>query len=232
MAGVREVFEIVDRATRPLRNIGNEMQSVNNSATSLRGTVTGLVAGFATLATVRKAIALSDELALTQARLNNVNDGLQTNAELQEMIYQAGGEFADKFELKGLKLIENPSKMLSAILIGNNIVNLSASSLATTLAVKIFGSVGAGIATGILTFLILIFGEVSPKTLATIHADKISLKISGIIEFLMFIFTPLILVINTFSMGFLMGCQERSVLFPAELSEVSLLPSIERNSTW
>ncbi len=89
MAGVREVFEIVDRATRPLRNIGNEMQSVNNSATSLRGTVAGLVAGFATLATVRKAIALSDELALTQARLNNVNDGLQTNAELQEMIYQA-----------------------------------------------------------------------------------------------------------------------------------------------
>ena len=89
MAGVREVFEIVDRATRPLRNIGNEMQSVNNSATSLRGTVAGLVAGFATLATVRKAIALSDELALTQARLNNINDGLQTTAELQEMIYQA-----------------------------------------------------------------------------------------------------------------------------------------------
>ena len=103
-----------------------------------------------------------------------------------------------------LRVTGNSAKMLSAILIGNNIVNLSASSLATTLAVKIFGSVGAGIATGILTFLILIFGEVSPKTLATIHADKISLKISGIIEFLMFIFTPLILVINTFSMGFLM----------------------------
>ena len=89
MAGVREVFEIVDRATRPLRNIGNEMQAVHTQATGLRTAVTGLVAGFATLATVRKAIALSDELALTQARLNNVNDGLQTTAELQEMIYQA-----------------------------------------------------------------------------------------------------------------------------------------------
>lgn len=89
MAGVREVFEIVDRATRPLRNIGNEMQSVHNQATGLRSAVTGLVAGFATLATVRKAIALSDELSLVQARLNNVNDGLQTTAELQEMIYQA-----------------------------------------------------------------------------------------------------------------------------------------------
>ena len=113
---------------------------------------------------------------------------------------ESGNKKADRV----LRVTGNSAKMLSAILIGNNIVNLSASSLATTLAVKIFGSVGAGIATGILTFLILIFGEVSPKTLATIHADKISLKISGIIEFLMFIFTPLILVINTFSMGFLM----------------------------
>jgi len=89
MAGVREVFEIVDRATRPLRNIGNEMQSVNNSATSLRGTVAGLVAGFATLATVRKALAVADELSLVQARLANINDGAQDLAQLQEMIYQA-----------------------------------------------------------------------------------------------------------------------------------------------
>lgn len=89
MAGVREIFEIVDRATRPLRNIGNEMQSVHNQATGLRSAVTGLVAGFATLATVRKAIALSDELALVQARLANINDGAQDLAQLQEMIYQA-----------------------------------------------------------------------------------------------------------------------------------------------
>lgn len=89
MAGVREVFEIVDRATRPLRNIGAEMQSVSTQATGLRTAVTGLVAGFATLATVRKALAVADELSLVQARLNNINDGLQTTAELQEMIYQA-----------------------------------------------------------------------------------------------------------------------------------------------
>lgn len=89
MAGVREVFEIVDRATRPLRNIGAEMQSVHTQATGLRTAVTGLVAGFATLATVRRALAVADELSLVQARLNNINDGLQTTAELQEMIYQA-----------------------------------------------------------------------------------------------------------------------------------------------
>ena len=89
MAGVREVFEIVDRATRPLRNIGAEMQSVHTQATGLRTAVTGLVAGFATLATVRKALAVADELSLVQARLANINDGAQDLAQLQEMIYQA-----------------------------------------------------------------------------------------------------------------------------------------------
>ena len=70
-----------------------------------------------------------------------------------------------------LRITDDSHKMLSAILIGNNIVNLSASSLATTLAIKLWGSVGAGIATGILTFLILVFGEISPKTFATLYAD-------------------------------------------------------------
>ena len=102
-----------------------------------------------------------------------------------------------------LRVTEDSAKMLSAILIGNNIVNLSASSIATTLAIDIFGSVGAGIATGILTLLILIFGEVSPKTMATIYADKLSLKIAGIIELLMKILTPVIFIVNKLSMGFL-----------------------------
>lgn len=65
---------------------------------------------------------------------------------------------------KVLAVTENKEKMLSAILIGNNIVNLSASSLATTLAVRIFGSMGAGIATGILTFLILSSVRLPPRT--------------------------------------------------------------------
>ena len=65
-----------------------------------------------------------------------------------------------------LKIHDDSVKMLSAVLIGNNIVNLSASSLATALAIRIIGDVGAGIATGILTLLILIFGEITPKTMA------------------------------------------------------------------
>ena len=93
--------------------------------------------------------------------------------------------------------------MLSAILIGNNIVNLSASSIATTLAISMFGNYGAGIATGIITFLILIFGEVSPKTLSTIKADSISMKIAGIINVLMIVLTPVIFLINKLSLGVL-----------------------------
>lgn len=102
-----------------------------------------------------------------------------------------------------LRITDDSGKMLSAILIGNNIVNLSASSLATSLAIKLLGSMGAGIATGILTFLILIFGEISPKTLATIHSEKIALRYSGIIGFLMKILTPVIFLINNLSLGFL-----------------------------
>ena len=95
-----------------------------------------------------------------------------------------------------LQITENSGKMLSAILIGNNVVNLSASSLATTLAIGIFGSVGAGVATGVLTLLILIFGEISPKTVATLRADKLALKFSGMIWALMTALTPVIFVVN------------------------------------
>lgn len=113
-------------------------------------------------------------------------------------------ETGDKRADRVLRVTENSSKMLSAILIGNNLVNLSASSIATTLATKIWGSAGAGIATGILTFLILIFGEVSPKTMATIYADRMSLHIAGFIELLMKVLTPFIFIINKLSMGFLL----------------------------
>lgn len=102
-----------------------------------------------------------------------------------------------------LKITKDSAKMLSAILIGNNIVNLSASSIATTLAISVFGNYGAGIATGIITFLILIFGEVSPKTLSTIKADSISMKIAGIINVLMIVLTPVIFLINKLSLGVL-----------------------------
>lgn len=95
-----------------------------------------------------------------------------------------------------LKVTEDKQKLLSAILIGNNIVNLSASSLATTIAIRLLGSYGAGIATGILTFLILIFGEIAPKSMAAYRAEVISLRYVKIIRTLMIVLTPIIFVIN------------------------------------
>jgi CBS domain containing-hemolysin-like protein len=105
--------------------------------------------------------------------------------------------------IKGAKtvsiLIENPAKMLSTILIGNNVVNLTASSLATSLALTHWGSKAAGIATGILTLLILLFGEITPKTLATIHAEKIAFFVAPIIYFITQLLTPVIYIVNKMS---------------------------------
>lgn len=145
-------------------------------------------------------LALSAFFSSSETALTTVNKiRMRTLAE-------AGNTKAKKV----LKVTENSPKMLSAILIGNNIVNLSASSLTTSLAIKLFGSVGAGVATGILTFLILIFGEVSPKTHATIKADKISLSIAGFISVLMVVLTPVIFIINKLSLGvlFLFGIRQ------------------------
>ena len=101
------------------------------------------------------------------------------------------------------KVIDDPGKLLSAILIGNNLVNISASSIATLLATNFFGSAGAGIATGVMTFLVLIFGEVTPKTMASLKAEKISLKYAKTIYVLMIVLTPFILILDLLSGGIL-----------------------------
>ena len=101
------------------------------------------------------------------------------------------------------KVIDDPGKLLSAILIGNNIVNISASSIATLLATSFFGSAGAGIATGVMTFLVLIFGEVTPKTMASLKAEQIALKYAKIIYVIMIVFTPLIFILDLLSGGIL-----------------------------
>lgn len=94
------------------------------------------------------------------------------------------------------KVTGNTQKMLSAILIGNNVVNISASSIATVLFVNLFGSSGAGIATGIMTLLVLIFGEITPKNMASRQALKLSLRVAGIIYAITVVLTPVIFVVN------------------------------------
>lgn len=108
-------------------------------------------------------------------------------------------EEGSKKALTAQKVLGNYSKMLSAVLIGNNIVNLSSSSLMTTLASELFGSVAVGIATGILTVLVLLFGEIVPKTKAMNRAEKMVLSYAGIIAFLMWLLTPVIFVIDKLS---------------------------------
>lgn len=73
------------------------------------------------------------------------------------------------------KLLSEPQRFLATILLGNNLVNILATALATDLSIKAFDSAGIGIATGLMTFLILVFGEITPKTLAIRHAEKVAL---------------------------------------------------------
>ena len=102
-----------------------------------------------------------------------------------------------------LDITENhKSKMLSAILIGNNIVNISASSLAATLAYA-FGGYMVSIATAVLTVAILVFGEITPKNYATVNAEKIALRYIVLIKVFMTDMTPVIFLINLFSRGFM-----------------------------
>lgn len=102
----------------------------------------------------------------------------------------------DKRAMTLLAVLQNPEKMLSVILIGNNVVNLYASSLATTVTLSLFGSKLVGVATGILTLAVLVFGEVAPKTMASRNAEQIALRAAGPVKCLMWLFTPLVFVVN------------------------------------
>ena len=106
-------------------------------------------------------------------------------------------EDGDKRAIKVNRILDNYSKMISTILIGNNIVNISASALATTLAIRI--NLVVGIATGILTIVILLFGEIIPKTWAKLYNERIALSYSGIVYPLMHILTPVIVITDFLS---------------------------------
>lgn len=94
------------------------------------------------------------------------------------------------------KLLADPNKLLSSILIGNNLVNIGASSLMTSLAIELFGNRGVGIATGIMTLLILIFSEITPKSLAAQNAEKLSLQLSGFVYLNMLLVTPVSIILS------------------------------------
>ncbi|MBE5958185.1 MAG: HlyC/CorC family transporter [Lachnospiraceae bacterium] len=101
------------------------------------------------------------------------------------------------------KVRDDSGKMLSAILIGNNIVNISASSLMTVFVQKMFGNAAVSIGTGILTLIVLVFGEIIPKTAATLYAEKIALVYAAPIYFLMVVLTPIIFIVDKISFVFM-----------------------------
>ena len=104
------------------------------------------------------------------------------------------------------KILDNRSKLISAILIGNNVVNISASSLMTSLVIRLWGNAAVGIGTGVLTLLVLIFGEIVPKTWAMCNNEKLSLAYARAIYLLMMLLTPVIFIIDKISglfLGFL-----------------------------
>ena len=102
-----------------------------------------------------------------------------------------------------LKLEEKSTKMLSAILIGNNIVNLSASALSAKFVNIQFGNSYLSVATGILTFLVIIFGEIVPKTAASIHADGLAMFYAPLVYGFMTVMTPVIWLVNGIARVFL-----------------------------
>ena len=119
------------------------------------------------------------------------------------------------------KILDNKSKLISAVLIGNNIVNISASSLMTSLVIRLWGNAAVGIGTGILTLIVLIFGETVPKTWAMCNNEKIALAYSKIIYLIMFVLTPAIFILDKISGFFLsllhIDTSQRSMMTETEL---------------
>jgi len=109
-------------------------------------------------------------------------------------------------EVKGAnrvaRMLEKPEKLLSTILLGNNLVNTAAAAIATALAVSIWGAGGVLYATIAVTILLLIFAETTPKTIATQHAEKLSLLFSRPLNFISWLFAPFVLALSWIASGF------------------------------
>jgi len=99
------------------------------------------------------------------------------------------------------KLKSNPAWMMSSVNLGNNLVNVAASALATSIAIRLFGNDGLGIAIGIMTFLILVFGEITPKTYCNANSVKIALKFSPLLLGFSYAFYPIVKFFEIISRG-------------------------------
>jgi Mg2+/Co2+ transporter CorB len=131
----------------------------------------------------------------------------------------------DKGAIRADKLLKRPDRLLGVILIGNNFVNILAASLTTVLCINLFGDSGVVIGSIVLTLIILVFAEITPKTFAALNSEKVALPASLILKYLQKILRPLVLFVNFFSNFFmrLLGTKETTInedLSPEELKSV------------
>lgn len=141
-------------------------------------------------------------LILLSAFFSSAETSLSTIGEIRARAFVEEGRNGAKLLLK---VLEQYSKMLSAVLIGNNIVNIAVSSLVTMLVMDLWGNEAVSIGTGVLTLVILLFGEIIPKNAAKIKADKMALLYAPVIFGLMWVLTPVIWIVDKISHG-IMWC--------------------------
>ncbi|MGR5177653.1 HlyC/CorC family transporter [Vibrio parahaemolyticus] len=101
------------------------------------------------------------------------------------------------------KLLNRPDRLIGLILIGNNLVNILASAIATVIGLRLYGDLGVAIATGALTLIILVFAEVTPKTLAALYPERVSFMSSILLTILMKLLSPLVILVNFITNGFI-----------------------------
>lgn len=127
-----------------------------------------------------------------------------------------------KGALRAIKLLDRPDRLIGLILIGNNLVNILASAIATIVGIRLFGDIGVAIATGVLTLVVLVFAEVTPKTVAALHPERIAFPSSVLLKMLLVVLWPLVKVVNLITSTILHIMGIRSVKEDDALSQEEL----------
>ncbi|WP_195832741.1 HlyC/CorC family transporter [Yersinia enterocolitica] len=128
------------------------------------------------------------------------------------------------------KLLRRPDRLISLVLIGNNLVNILASALATIVGIRLYGNAGVAIATGVLTFVVLIFAEVMPKTIAALYPERVAFPSSVLLAPLQKIMLPLVWLINTITRGLMRLCGIRGNVHSSDAVSKDELRSIVNES--
>lgn len=123
---------------------------------------------------------------------------------------------------RAIQMLERPDRLIGLILIGNNLVNILASAIATIIGIRLFGDVGVAISTGILTLVVLVFAEVTPKTIAAMHPERVAFPSTFILKWLLVVLWPFIKVVNFITSGVLRLLGIRSVSSSDALSKEEL----------